>query len=415
MNAQSRWHAAVAGLLVAVGALASPALAEPAMTAGRSGAPATAARPAKFVGVESVDVRSLLAAPEADASALAAGERELVAVMNATAGAGALARARDEDSLSAKIFADVLGPGFAPAKCPKVFALLREAALDARAISDAAKDVWSRPRPPREGSGIEPAVPVPTSGAYPSGHATRAYVWGEVMAAAVPSKAGALRQRARLVGLDRVLAGVHYPSDVAAGFALGRAIFEQMARSEAFGKELAQAQAELAALAPDAPQQPAADTGPLPPADAALKPLAFLAGRWVGVNPNKTVNREHWMAPSGKTMSALFMQVRRDGDAAFYEVSTISAEADGVRLYHRHLHTRLAVDDRRKDVEVFTLVSVSGEAGWERAVFKPVKEIEGGIETMTYRAQGPDKLVQELKFRPGSKEKDFSTTSTRER
>lgn len=173
--------------------------------------------------------------------------------------------------------------------------------------------------------------------------------------------------------------------------------------------------AKPAAESPAAQPASATASPQIPVAAAALRPLAFLAGRWVGVNPNKTVNREHWMTPSGRTMSALFVQVRRDGEAAFYEVSTINVEADGVRLYHRHLHTRLAMDDRRKDVDVFTLVGVSGAPGAERAVFKPVKDVAGGIETMTYRADGPDRLVQELKFKPGSKEKDFSTTSAREK
>lgn len=160
----------------------------------------------------------------------------------------------------------------------------------------------------------------------------------------------------------------------------------------------------------DAAEPSSATVKDLPaPADS-LKPLAFMAGQWVAVNPNKSVNREHWMAPMGSAMTGMFQQMRRDGLPTFYEMTTIVAEKDGVKLYHRHVHRKLELDDRRAEVDVFSLQSVRDGV----AVFTPDKDVEGGIKTMTYRADGPDRLVQELVFKPGSKEKDFSTVYTRE-
>lgn len=158
---------------------------------------------------------------------------------------------------------------------------------------------------------------------------------------------------------------------------------------------------------------PAAKAVDLPSADEQLAPLAFLSGRWAAVNPNKTVNREHWQSPSGRTMAGVFLQLRRDGTPSFYELSAIVVEKDGVRLYHRHLHRGLEIDERRRDVDVFRLVSAEGS----KAVFEPVTgDAAGpqGIQTMTYRLDGPNRLLQEVAFKPDSPEKGFTSTYTRE-
>lgn len=158
-----------------------------------------------------------------------------------------------------------------------------------------------------------------------------------------------------------------------------------------------------------------ADTKPapsieIPAPSAALQPLTFMTGSWVAVNPNKTLNRETWMRPVGNAMTGMFVQMRRDATPSFYELTTIVAEPEGVTLYHRHVHRKLEIDERRKDVDVFKLVSA--ENG--KAVFSPVKDQDGGILSMTYRTEGDNVLVQEVAFKPGSKEKDFATRYTRE-
>lgn len=170
------------------------------------------------------------------------------------------------------------------------------------------------------------------------------------------------------------------------------------------------------AATPVAAVSPSAEGIAVPPAASELAGFAFLAGRWARTNPNKTVNREHWMTASGRSMTGVFQQNRPDGTPAFYEVSTIVVEPDGaIMLYHRHLHQRLAIDAKRGDADLFRLKSIDAEAG--RAVFEPASGPAAGaagILTMTYRSDGPDRLVQELAFKPGSKEKDFSTTYQRE-
>ena len=162
----------------------------------------------------------------------------------------------------------------------------------------------------------------------------------------------------------------------------------------------------------------AATIAPLPAPANELLPLAFMTGKWMYPTPNgRLLNREHWMSPAGTSMVGAFQQIRLAGGVAFYEFSAITAEPetkDGpvvVTLYHRHLHKKLEIDPRRGNVDVFKLKATAQDS----ATFVPTVDIPGGVESMTYRLDGPDKLVQEIVFKPDSKEKTFSTTYTREK
>lgn len=146
-------------------------------------------------------------------------------------------------------------------------------------------------------------------------------------------------------------------------------------------------------------------------ASPALAELAFLTGRWVGVNPNKTVNDEMWTAPRGNSMAALFRQVRRDGKPALHEVSLITAEESGVFLRVRHLHAALDVPPEQAEIKVYKMVS----AGGGRCEFAGT--VEGGsadVASVVYRLDGPNALIMEVAFVPGGKEKGYSLRYARE-
>ncbi|MDQ1016840.1 phosphatase PAP2 family protein [Streptomyces afghaniensis] len=99
---------------------------------------------------------------------------------------------------------------------PRRGAWLRGTALTAGAhlVSMGVKRVVGRPRPAH----IEPLVRTAGRHSFPSSHATSAaaaaVAFGALGARAVPPLAAA-------VCVSRLVAGVHYPSDVAAGAALG--------------------------------------------------------------------------------------------------------------------------------------------------------------------------------------------------
>jgi undecaprenyl-diphosphatase len=90
------------------------------------------------------------------------------------------------------------------------------------------KTVFDRPRPD-----IDPVVRLPASASFPSGHAASAVVAAGVVVALLGAAGGARSRRHRAlaaatltvfaIGLSRVALGVHYVSDVVAGWCLGGA------------------------------------------------------------------------------------------------------------------------------------------------------------------------------------------------
>lgn len=59
---------------------------------------------------------------------------------------------------------------------------------------------------------------------FPSGHTTAAFMFAGIIGSYYPDWFGAVYLWASLIGLSRVLLGVHYPGDVAAGALLGSAL-----------------------------------------------------------------------------------------------------------------------------------------------------------------------------------------------
>src|SRR5205814_9113669 len=87
--------------------------------------------------------------------------------------------------------------------------------------------------------------PDPKVRSYPSGHATRGTVWAELLAETYPAQREALLARGRQIGFDRIIAGVHYPSDIYAGRCVGHAVTRCLLANVAFHAELDQVKAEI--------------------------------------------------------------------------------------------------------------------------------------------------------------------------
>jgi len=87
-----------------------------------------------------------------------------------------------------------------------------------------AKYAYNRPRPTEFDSSITAAVAVPRSPSYPSEHAAAAGAAAAMLGFLFPTDAGEFERMAQEAAESRVQAGVQYPSDVAAGLALGRQV-----------------------------------------------------------------------------------------------------------------------------------------------------------------------------------------------
>jgi acid phosphatase (class A) len=207
---------------------------------------AAATQSGHYIAPDSVNLRQILPDPSKDGSPISRGEGDLLMAIQAESSANAKARMKSEETLTPWAFAEVLGPSFAKDHMPLTAAVLSNIEEDTKGATERAKDYWNRARPPQQDTRVQALAKVPKSASYPSGHATRAIVFARILAELAPSQAQALRERARLVALDRVIGGVHYPTDVAAGMALGDAIADQLLASPALKADLEKAKTEWA-------------------------------------------------------------------------------------------------------------------------------------------------------------------------
>jgi undecaprenyl-diphosphatase len=80
---------------------------------------------------------------------------------------------------------------------------------------------YGRLRPCERPEGPPQRAPIPDRGSFPSGHTLHAVMAAIVTASLVPAVAPVFLLLALLIAMSRVVLGVHYPSDVLAGAALG--------------------------------------------------------------------------------------------------------------------------------------------------------------------------------------------------
>ena len=109
---------------------------------------------------------------------------------------------------------------------------LGSVAVTSAVLNRVVKPVVSRRRPDRAGHQVPPArhVSMPSSTAFPSGHAAAAFAFATGVGSALPAAGFPLRALAALVAYSRVHTGVHYPGDVIAGALLGGALAQATSR-----------------------------------------------------------------------------------------------------------------------------------------------------------------------------------------
>jgi acid phosphatase (class A) len=108
---------------------------------------------------------------------------------------------------------------------------------DAHYFIQRLKKDFPRQRPFLYLKGLEPCVAKEVTGAYPSGHAVLAELFGLVLTDFYPEHKKFLETRAKKIAEHRVLAGMHHRTDIEAGTKLGALIYEQFKKSGVFQGE----------------------------------------------------------------------------------------------------------------------------------------------------------------------------------
>lgn len=140
-------------------------------------------------------------------------------------------------------YAQTLGPWFNAKNLPVTAALFTQITSETKEAIELAKTYFARTRPE---TWKETGDPEKSNGyAYPSGHTTRAFVWADLLADALPDMKKALHLQARQKAWYRVILGRHFPDDVHAGKLYGTYLAAQFLKSPEFQKEWPAAVAEM--------------------------------------------------------------------------------------------------------------------------------------------------------------------------
>lgn len=200
-----------------------------------------------YFDAKTLDLSRVLPPPPTNDSATTRAEIVLMLKVQQERTPEEAALARADASYSVFRFADALGSpeAFNAKSLPKTNSLFRKVTYEEGAVVQAGKRGFKRPRPFILEPRIEPIVKKPTNDSYPSGHAMWSRVVGLLLADMLPEYSDKIMARADDFAFHRVVAGVHYPSDVDAGKHAGTALAAFLFASPDFQADYAEATREL--------------------------------------------------------------------------------------------------------------------------------------------------------------------------
>jgi acid phosphatase (class A) len=186
-----------------------------------------------YVTAQDVDLLKFLAPPPANDSPQTMAEMAQLLAIQASRTPEMEARARTDATIEMARFVEQLGPKFTKEALPKTAAFLARVTASVNPVVDLAKDNWKRLRPHQQNDQIKPSVSLSTSASYPSGTATAGLVMAIVLGNLVPEKRAEIMARGWDLGNQRIVGGIHFPSDVeAARISATLIAFSMMARDD---------------------------------------------------------------------------------------------------------------------------------------------------------------------------------------
>jgi acid phosphatase (class A) len=199
-----------------------------------------------YLNTRSLDLQSF-PAPPVSGSELDARDMDVVRSYQVARTSAQCQRAYSEATAA---FQSFFGAPYGPLDEKEIKAL-HDLYIDVLITTDAfvveLKHQYNRPRPYLRDKGIKLCVPPHGAPSYPSGHAAISQAAARVLSAIFPDRHNALLARAAQIGEDRVLGGVHHPSDIEAGRLLGDMVFNALMRNKDFQSRLLNLQKALRA------------------------------------------------------------------------------------------------------------------------------------------------------------------------
>jgi acid phosphatase (class A) len=189
-----------------------------------------------YLAPDSVDLAILLAPPPVEDSPMQLYDSRKIAEVLTERTPADMAQADADRHRNIFVFTEILGPNFVAAKVPLTAAMFAHVNADTEILIDQAKAKIARHRPPGAKQ---------THGSYPSGHAAFAACTAILLSHMVPEKRAQLFARASIFAESRIIAGVHYPSDVEAGWVSGTVVAQMMLSQPKFQTDYFAARAEV--------------------------------------------------------------------------------------------------------------------------------------------------------------------------
>jgi acid phosphatase (class A) len=146
------------------------------------------------------------------------------------------------------VFKTVFGPGFTLEALPITAALGDHVKNEQSVVGNELKHYFQRPRPFQTDSTLRPVCPAkPTPDSYPSGHSLTGYLEAFTLIQLAPEMRAEILARADQYAHNRVVCGVHYPSDTEASRKVAYVVFGYMLATPRFQRDLAAAREEFRA------------------------------------------------------------------------------------------------------------------------------------------------------------------------
>lgn len=164
----------------------------------------------------------LLSPPPCDSCAQTRVELEELRTLQRNRSDADVAHALQDYKISVARFIEGAGIAFDAAALDTCMAIFNRLSERTKSAAQNAKNTFCRTRPYNlPDSGLRPLDEGKSSPSYPSGHTTFGTAVGAVLAQMVPEKRAEFLARAADYGHSRMIAGVHFRSDVEAGKVLG--------------------------------------------------------------------------------------------------------------------------------------------------------------------------------------------------